>query len=77
MGVFQTVGLETRQIGAGRRDCIVQVGEADESGRTCRKSRCDLRHPDDNAWTSETGSTAPGQGLVKIPDWVTQNTPRP
>ncbi|MBM3851949.1 MAG: hypothetical protein FJ399_02200 [Verrucomicrobia bacterium] len=37
----------------------------------------DLRHPDDNEWTSETGSTAPGQGLVKIPDWVVQHTPRP
>jgi hypothetical protein len=37
----------------------------------------DLRHPDDNEWTSETGSTAPGQGLARIPDWVTQNTPRP
>ncbi len=37
----------------------------------------DLRHPDDNEWTSETGSTAPGQGLAKIPDWVAQNTPRP
>jgi hypothetical protein len=37
----------------------------------------DLRHPDDNEWTSATGSTAPGQGLAKIPDWVAQNTPRP
>jgi hypothetical protein len=37
----------------------------------------DLRHPDDNEWTSETGSTAPGQGLVKIPDWVVKGTPRP
>jgi hypothetical protein len=37
----------------------------------------DQRHPDDVEWTSETGSTAAGQGLVKVPDWVKYQTPRP
>lgn len=32
---------------------------------------------DDIAWTSETGSTAAGQGLAAIPDWVKNGTPRP
>jgi hypothetical protein len=30
----------------------------------------DQRFPDDLEWTDDTGSTAQGQGLVSIPDWV-------
>jgi hypothetical protein len=37
----------------------------------------DQRHPDDVEWTSETGSTAAGQGLAGIPDWVKNRTRRP
>jgi hypothetical protein len=37
----------------------------------------DQKLPDDCEWTSNTGSTAKGLGLAKIPDWVINNTPRP
>lgn len=37
----------------------------------------DQRFPDDVEWTRETGSTAAGQGLARIPDWVKNQTPRP
>ncbi len=37
----------------------------------------DQQHPDDVEWTRRTGSTAAGEGLVKIPDWVVNGTPRP
>lgn len=37
----------------------------------------DQRFEDDHDWTTETGSTAKGEGLKTIPDWVLQNTERP
>jgi hypothetical protein len=37
----------------------------------------DQKHPDDVEWTTETGSTAAGRGLARIPDWVKQGGPRP
>jgi hypothetical protein len=37
----------------------------------------DRAHPDDVEWTSETGSTAAGKGLARIPDWVIRGEPRP
>jgi hypothetical protein len=37
----------------------------------------DQRFEDDHVWTTETGSTAKGQGLKTIPDWVVNNTARP
>ena len=37
----------------------------------------DQRFPDDIEWTSNTGSTAAGQGLASIPDWVKNGTARP
>jgi hypothetical protein len=37
----------------------------------------DQRFPDDMAWTDDTGSTAKGQGLVSIPDWVRKGGVRP
>lgn len=37
----------------------------------------DRGFPDDCDWTSNTGSTAKGLGLAKIPDWVVNNAPRP
>ena len=37
----------------------------------------DQRFRDDHVWTTETGSTARGQGLKEIPDWVINNTERP
>ncbi len=37
----------------------------------------DQRHPDDLEWTDDTGSTARGQGLKSIPDWVIENSERP
>ena len=37
----------------------------------------DQRFEDDHVWTTETGSTAKGQGLKTIPDWVLNNTERP
>ncbi|MGV8096849.1 MAG: glycosyl hydrolase [Mangrovibacterium sp.] len=37
----------------------------------------DQQYPDDCEWTTETGSTAKGFGLKKIPEWVVNNTPRP
>ena len=37
----------------------------------------DQRFPDDLEWTDDTGSTAKGQGLVSIPDWVKSGGQRP
>jgi len=37
----------------------------------------DQRFPDDLEWTDNTGSTAKGQGLVTIPDWVKSGGRRP
>jgi hypothetical protein len=37
----------------------------------------DQRFPDDIEWTSQTGSTAAGQGLAYIPDWVKNKSERP
>lgn len=37
----------------------------------------DRNLPGDCEWTSNTGSTAKGMGLLKVPDWVVNNTPRP
>lgn len=37
----------------------------------------DQRVEDDHVWTTDTGSTAKGMGLKKIPDWVVNNTARP
>ncbi len=37
----------------------------------------DKNLPDDCEWTTNTGSTAKGMGLLKVPDWVVNNTPRP
>jgi hypothetical protein len=37
----------------------------------------DQRFEDDHVWTTDTGSTAKGQGLKAIPDWVIHNTERP
>jgi len=37
----------------------------------------DQRFKDDHVWTTDTGSTAKGMGLKKIPDWVIHNTERP
>jgi len=37
----------------------------------------DQRYPDDLEWTDNTGSTARGQGLKSIPDWVIENSERP
>jgi len=37
----------------------------------------DRNLPDDCEWTTKTGSTAPGMGLLKVPEWVVNNTPRP
>ena len=34
-------------------------------------------YPDDVEWTTNTGSTATGLGLTRIPDWVVNHTPRP
>jgi len=37
----------------------------------------DQRFPDDLEWTDDTGSTAKGQGLAHIPDWVKSGGERP
>lgn len=37
----------------------------------------DQQYPDDAEWTSDTGSTAKGQGLACIPDWVLKKSERP
>jgi hypothetical protein len=37
----------------------------------------DQRFPDDLEWTDDTGSTAKGQGLVTIPEWVKSGSQRP
>ena len=37
----------------------------------------DQQLPDDLEWTSDTGSTAAGLGLARIPDWVKTGGPRP
>jgi hypothetical protein len=37
----------------------------------------DRQYPDDVEWTTNTGSTAKGMGLAKIPDWVVNHTLRP
>jgi len=37
----------------------------------------DQRFPDDLEWTDDTGSTAKGQGLTHIPDWVKTGAERP
>jgi hypothetical protein len=37
----------------------------------------DLRQPDDCEWTTDTGSTAAGEGLARIPAWVTKGGARP
>lgn len=37
----------------------------------------DQQYPDDLKWTSQTGSTAAGQGLASIPDWVKNKSERP
>jgi len=37
----------------------------------------DQQYPDDVEWMSQTGSTAAGQGLACIPDWVKNNSARP
>jgi hypothetical protein len=37
----------------------------------------DNQFPEDCEWTSNTGSTADGLGLAKMPEWVVNNTPRP
>lgn len=37
----------------------------------------DEKLPDDCDWTTNTGSTAKGKGLLKVPDWVVNDTPRP
>jgi hypothetical protein len=37
----------------------------------------DQRFPDDLEWTAETGSTAAGLGLARIPEWVMTGGPRP
>lgn len=37
----------------------------------------DQRFPDDLTWTDDTGSTAQGQGLTHIPDWVKTGGQRP
>ena len=37
----------------------------------------DRKYPDDSEWTAKTGTTEKGEGLVKVPDWVVNNTPRP
>jgi hypothetical protein len=36
----------------------------------------DQQYPDDLEWTDDTGSTAAGQGLVHIPDWVKSGSQR-
>jgi hypothetical protein len=36
----------------------------------------DQQYPDDCRWTSNTGSTAKGLGLAKIPEWVISNSAR-
>jgi hypothetical protein len=36
----------------------------------------DQQYPDDIEWTSQTGSTAAGQGLAYIPDWVKYKSQR-
>jgi hypothetical protein len=33
--------------------------------------------PDDSGWTAKTGSTAKGEGLARIPEWVAGGGPRP
>jgi hypothetical protein len=37
----------------------------------------DQQYPDDVEWTSQTGSTAAGQGVAYIPDWVKNKSQRP
>lgn len=37
----------------------------------------DQKLPDDCEWTTNTGSTAKGMGLLKVPDWVVNKTLRP
>ena len=37
----------------------------------------DQRFPDDLEWTDDTGSTAKGQGLTHIPNWVKTGGERP
>jgi hypothetical protein len=37
----------------------------------------DQQYPDDCEWTTNTGSTAPGLGLAKMPDWLVNNKARP
>ena len=37
----------------------------------------DQQQPDDLQWTDDTGSTAAGQGIALIPDWVLKKSKRP
>jgi hypothetical protein len=37
----------------------------------------DQELPDDCVWTTNTGSTAKGMGLAKIPDWVIEGKESP
>ncbi len=37
----------------------------------------DQELPDDCEWTTNTGSTAEGLGLAKVPDWVKENKESP
>jgi hypothetical protein len=37
----------------------------------------DQELPEDSEWTTDTGSTARGMGLARIPDWVTEGKESP
>jgi len=86
--VIAEVTLNGRNLGIlWKAPFSVAVGDALKPGRNELRIRVadlwvnrligDQNFADDCQWTTNTGSTAKGRGLVEIPAWVIHNTPRP
>ena len=62
----------SRAVRAGRNEIQIRVANL-----WVNRLIGDQQYPDDCQWTTNTGSTAKGKGLLEIPAWVVNNTTRP
>ena len=86
--VIASVRLNGRDMGPiWKRPFDVDVTDALRAGRNDLEVRVanlwvnrlvgDREHPDDSEWTTDTRSTAKGEGLAALPEWVASGGPRP
>jgi hypothetical protein len=86
--VIASVRLNGRDLGpVWKRPFDVDVTDALRAGRNDLEVRVanlwvnrlvgDREHPDDSEWTTDTRSTAKGEGLAALPEWVASDGPRP